>query len=116
MPQVFAVASFYGAGMTEPQARSDRPLCPVLVHLPTKGLFMSPESVDAFVALQRDQPEAHLLAHRLAHPGAKSPVVQIDQYDAAYGFDDAGSRQHDLVASQAARLKTSAFFDAYLNF
>jgi len=111
MPQVFAVASFYGGGMTDPQVRSGRPMCPVLVHLPSKGLFMTPESMDAFVAVQRDQPEAHLLAD----PGAKSPVVQIEQYDAAYGFDDVGSRQHDRVASQAARLKTSAFFDKYLN-
>jgi carboxymethylenebutenolidase len=112
LPQVLAVTSFYGGGMTEPQVRGDRPMCPVLVHLPSKGLSMTPESMCEFVAVQRDQHEAHLLAY----PGVKSPVVQIEQYDAAYGFDDAGSRQHDLVASQAARLKTSAFFDQHLNF
>lgn len=112
MPEVLAVTSFYGGGMTEPQARMGRPMCPVLVHLPSKGLFMTPESMAAFVAVQHDQHEAYLLAH----PGAKSPSVQIEQYDAAYGFDDLGSRQHDPAASQAARLKTSAFFDKYLHF
>jgi carboxymethylenebutenolidase len=112
MPEIFAVASFYGGGVTEPQVRSCRPMCPVLVHLPSKGLFMTPESMDEFVAVQRVQHEAQLLAH----PGPPSPMVQIEQYDAAYGFDDVGSRQHDPVASQSARLKTSAFFDTHLNF
>ena len=111
MPQVLAAVSFYGGGMTEPLVRSHRAMCPVLVHLPAKGLFMTPESTAAFVAVQRDQHEAQLLAH----PGAQSPAVQIEQYEAAYGFDDAGSRQHDPMASQSARLKTSAFFDKHLN-
>lgn len=112
LPKVLAAAAFYGGGMTQPQERSGRPMCPVLVHLPSKGMFMTPESMDAFVAVQRDQHEAQLLAH----PGPQSPMVQIEQYDAAYGFDHAGSRQHDPEASQMARLKTSAFFDKYLNF
>ena len=112
MPQVLAAASFYGGGMTEPQVRSGRPMCPVLVHLPSKGMFMTPESMDEFVAVQRAQHEAQLLAH----PGPQSPMVQIEQYDAAYGFDHTGSRHHDPVASQTARLKTTTFFDKYLNF
>jgi carboxymethylenebutenolidase len=112
MPQVFAVASFYGGGMTEPQSHSGRPMCPVLVHLPAKGLFMSPESMDGFVAVQRHQHEAQFLAQS----GPQIPMVQVERYDAAYGFDHAGSRQYDLVASHSARLKTSAFFDQYLNF
>jgi carboxymethylenebutenolidase len=85
---------------------------------------MTPESTAAFVAVQRDRHEAHfpshfpshIPSHSLAHPGAQSPVVQIEQYDAAYGFDDAGSRQHDPLASQSARLKTNTFFDKFLNF
>lgn len=112
MPQVFAAAAFYGGGMTEPQVRSGRPICPVLVHLPSQGKFMTAESMDEFVAVQRNQHEAQLLAH----PGPQSPMVQIERYDAAYGFDHTGSRHHDPVASQTARLKTTAFFDKYLNF
>lgn len=112
MPQVLAAASFYGGGITDSQVRSFRPMCPVLVHLPSKGLFMTPDSMDEFVAVQRVQHEAQLLAH----PGPQSPMVHIEQYDAAYGFDDVGSRNHDPVASQTARLKTTAFFDKYLNF
>jgi len=112
LPQVFAAASFYGGGLTEPQARSCRPMCPVLVHLPSKGLFMTAESMDEFVAVQRHLHEAH----HLAQPGPKIPMVQIERYDAAYGFDHASSRQHDPMASQTARLKTGAFFDKYLNF
>jgi carboxymethylenebutenolidase len=112
MPQVMAAAVFYGGGMTEPLVRGCKPMCPVLVHLPSKGLFMTPESMQEFVAVQRHQHEAHLLAH----PGPNSPMVRIEQYDAAYGFDHAGSRQHDPVASQTARSRTSVFFDKYLNF
>ena len=112
MPQVFAAASFYGGGMTHPEVSSWRPMCPVLVHLPSTGLFMTQESMDEFVAVQRDQHEAN----QLAGQSPKIPMVQIEQYDAGYGFDNVGSRQHDLMASQAARLKTSAFFDKYLNF
>jgi carboxymethylenebutenolidase len=112
MPQISAATSFYGGGVTNPQALSWKPLCPVLVHLPSKSLLMTQESMDEFVAVQSTrQEEKHLSSH-----DEKSPVVQIHRYDAAYGFDDVGSRQHDLVASQSARLKTSAFFDTHLNF
>jgi carboxymethylenebutenolidase len=112
MPQVMAAAVFYGGGMTEPLVRSCKPMCPVLVHLPSKGLLMTTYSMHDFVAVLRHQQEAHLLAH----PGPNSPMVRIEQYDAAYGFDHAGSRQHDPVASQTARSRTSVFFDKYLNF
>ena len=110
LPQVFAAASFYGGGMTNPQERRGRPMCPVLVHLPAKGLLMTQESMDAFVAVQRD----HFPAHGTVSPGQKAPMVQIERYDAAYGFDHAGSRQHDPMASQTARLITSSFFDKHL--
>jgi carboxymethylenebutenolidase len=110
LPQIFAAACFYGGGMTNPQERSGRPMCPVLVHLPAKGLLMTQESMDEFVAVQRD----HLAPHGAVIPGQKVPMVQIERYDAAYGFDHAGSRQHDTLASQTARLKTSSFFDKHL--
>ena len=109
-PQVFAAACFYGGGMTNPQERRGRPMCPVLVHLPAKGLLMTQESMDEFVAVQRD----HLAPHVTVIPGQKVPMVQIERYDAAYGFDHAGSRQHDPLASQTARLKTTSFFDKHL--
>lgn len=111
LPQVSAAASFYGGGMTHPEVRSWQPMCPVLVHLPSKGTLMTQESMDEFVAVQRDQFESH----QLTRPGHISPLVQIERYDAAYGFDHAGSRQHDLPASQAARLKSCSFFDRYLH-
>jgi carboxymethylenebutenolidase len=41
-------------------------------------------------------------------------MVHIERYDAAYGFDHAGSRQHDPMASQSARLQTCSFFDKHL--
>lgn len=110
LPQVFAAASFYGGGMTNPQERNGRPLCPVLVHLPAKGLLMTQESMDEFVAVQRD----HFAAHGTVSSGQKVPMVQIERYDAAYGFDHAGSRQHNPLAAQTARLKTSSFFDKHL--
>lgn len=96
--------------MTNPEALSWRPMCPVLVHLPSKGMFMTQESMDEFVTVQRDQYEAH----HLASLGSKIPMVQIERYEAAYGFDHAGSRHHDPMASQSARLKTTAFFDKHL--
>jgi carboxymethylenebutenolidase len=110
LPQVFAAVSFYGGGITLPQERHWRPMCPVLVHLPAKGMLMTQESMDEFVAVQRE----HFAAHGSVMPGQKNPVVQIERYDAAYGFDHAGSRQHDPVASHAARLITGAFFDKHL--
>jgi carboxymethylenebutenolidase len=110
LPQVFAAVSFYGGGITNPEVRGLRPMCPVLVHLPSKGLFMTSESMDEFVAVQRD----HFGAHGVVSPGQKSPMVQIERYEAAYGFDHAGSRQHDSVASQSARQQTCAFLDKYL--
>jgi len=110
MPQVVAATSFYGGGMTHPEVRGLRPLCPVLVHLPSNGAWMRQEAMDEFVAVQRDQ----FVAHGAVSPGQKGPMLQIERYDAAYGFDHAGSRQHDPVASQLARLKTTAFFDAHL--
>jgi carboxymethylenebutenolidase len=112
MPQVFAAASFYGGGMTNPEVRSWRPMCPVLVHLPAKGLWMTQESMDEFVTVQRD----HFAAHHLARPGQKDPMVHIERYDAAYGFDHASSRLHDPVASQSARRQTHLFFDKHLQF
>jgi carboxymethylenebutenolidase len=113
IPQVFAATSFYGGGMTNPQVLSLQPMCPVLVHLPAKSLWMSQESMDQFVAVQRDLHEAP----HLSSLGHSRPVVQIHRYeDAAYGFDHGGSRMYDPVASQSARLKTSAFFDTHLNF
>ncbi len=111
LSQVFAVASFYGGGMTNPEVRGLRPMCPVLVHLPSNGMWMTHQSMDEFIAVQRD----HFSAHGLADPGQKSPMVQIERYDAAYGFDHVTSRQHDPLASHSARLKTSAFFDKYLS-
>ena len=111
LPQVFAAASFYGGGMTDPQVRGLRPMCPVLVHLPSKGEWMTHQSMDAFVAVQRD----HFQAHGSVRPGQKVPMVQIERYDAAYGFDHAASRQHDPLASQVARGKTGDFFDKYLS-
>jgi carboxymethylenebutenolidase len=113
IPQVFAATSFYGGGMTSPQVLNLQPLCPVLVHLPAKSLWMSQESMDQFVAVQRDLHEAQ----HLSSLGHSRPMVQIHRYeDAAYGFDHGGSRLYDPVASQSARLKTSAFFDTHLNF
>ncbi|WP_312259668.1 alpha/beta fold hydrolase [Limnohabitans sp.] len=111
LPQVFAATSFYGGGMTNPEVRSWRPMCPVLIHLPAKGALMTQESMDEFIAVQRE----HFSAHGQTSPGQKMSMVQIEQYNAAYGFDHAGSRQHDPHASQSARLKTFTFFDRYLN-
>lgn len=73
---------------------------------------MTQESMDAFVVVQRD----HFPAHGTVSPGQKSPMVHIERYDAAHGFDHAGSRLHDPVASQSARLKTHLFFDKHLQF
>jgi len=89
LPQVFAAASFYAGGMTNPQERIKHPMCPVLVHLPSDGALMTQESMSDFVATQRQ----HFGAHGVVSPGQKSPMVQIEHYDAAYGFDHAGSRQ-----------------------
>ena len=110
MPQLFAAASFYGGGMTNPEVRSWRPMCPVLVHLPANGLLMTQESMDEFVAVQR----AHFPAHGAVSSDQKGPMVQIERYAAAYGFDHAGSRHHDPMASQSARLITNTFFDQHL--
>lgn len=110
LPQVFAAASFYGGGVTLMQARSWRPMCPVLVHLPAHGAWMTQASMDEFVAVQRE----HFAAHGVVSPDQKTPMVQIERYDASYGFDHADSRQHDPLASQTARLKTCAFLDNYL--
>ena len=110
LPQVFAVASFYGGGLANPQVRGLRPMCPVLVNLPAKGAWMTQEAMDEFVAAQRD----HFVAHGAVSPGQTGPMVQIERYDAAYGFDHAGSRQFDAMASQSARLKTTAFLDEHL--
>lgn len=111
LPQVFAAASFYGGGMTNPELRGLRPLCPVLVHFPSTDLCMTHQSMDDFIAVQRE----HFSAHGVANPGQKSPMVQIERYDAAYGFDHVTSRQHDPLASKAARWRTSDFFDRYLS-
>ena len=110
MPQVFAAASFYGGGMTHPQENSGRPMCPVLVHLPCDGVWMTQASMDEFVAVQRD----HFPAHGKVSPDQKGPMVQIERYAAAYGFDHAGSRHHDPMASQSARSMTHTFFDQHL--
>jgi carboxymethylenebutenolidase len=110
LPQVFAAASFYGGGMTDPELRRLRPMCPVLVHLPSNGAWMTQEAMDEFVAAQRE----NFPAHGEVSPDQNGPMVQIERYEAAYGFDHAGSRQHDPVASQVARLETTAFFDAQL--
>lgn len=110
MPQVFAAASFYGGGMTHPQENSGRPMCPVLVHLPSNGLLMTQESMDEFVAVQRK----HFPAHSAVSPDQKGPMVQIERYAAAYGFDHAGSRHHDPMASQSARRITHTFLDQHL--
>ena len=110
LPQVFAAASFYGGGLANPQVRGLRPMCPVLVHLPSNGARMTQEAMDEFVAAQRN----HFVAHGAVSPGQTGPMVQIERYDAAYGFDHAGSRQFDAMASQSARLKTTAFLDEHL--
>jgi carboxymethylenebutenolidase len=41
-------------------------------------------------------------------------MVQIEHHAAGYGFDHAGSRHHDPMASQSARLTTNTFFDQHL--
>ncbi len=96
--------------MTHPEVRRLRPLCPVLVHMPSNGTWMTQEDMDEFVAAQRE----HFAAHGEVSPDQKGPMVQIERYDAAYGFDHAGSRQHDPMVSQAARLKSISFLDQYL--
>jgi carboxymethylenebutenolidase len=110
LPQVFAATAFYAGGITNSQERIKRPMCPVLVHLPSNGAWMSQESMDDFVSVQR----GHFPAQGMVSASQKSPMVQIERYDAAYGFDHAGSRQHDPMASQAARLKTISFLNKYL--
>ncbi len=108
--QVSAVASFYGGGMTLAEVRSWRPMCPVLVHLPAHGAWMTQDDMDDFVAAQRD----HFSEHGRVSPEHKGPMVQIERYQAEYGFDHAGNREHDPRASQLARLKTRSFFDTHL--
>ena len=110
MPEGSAATSFYGGGMTHPEVNAWRPMCPVLVHLPSKGLLMTQASMDEFVAVQRD----HFPAHGAVSPDQKGPMVQIEHYAAGYGFDHAGSRHHDPMASQSARRMTNTFFDQHL--
>lgn len=110
LPQVFAAVSFYGGGMTLAQARNGRPMCPVLVHLPAHGEWMTQASMDEFVAAQRD----HFSAHGVVSADEKTPMVQIERCDAGYGFDHAGSRLYDPMASRTARQASGSFFDKYL--
>jgi len=112
LPQIFAAVSFYGGGITDEPACSDRPLCPVLVHLPSSGAWMSQASIDQFVAEQRKHSEAPSTAQK--HP--KQAMVQLEHWEAGYGFDHASSRHHNAQASASARLKSTAFLDKYLNF
>lgn len=111
LPQIFAAASFYGGGMTLPEVRSWRPMCPVLVHLPANGPWMTQDAMDDFVAAQHD----HFSEHSQVSPNQKGPMIQLERFDAGYGFDHAGSRHYDPMASQTARLKTDSFFEKYLN-
>jgi len=112
MPKICAVTSFYGGGMTNPESLSSQPLCPVLVHLPSQSLLMTQDSIDEFVAVQRDLSEAQ----QITQNDEGIQMVEIHHYEAAYGFDQDGSRHHDLIASQSARLKTNLFFDKHLKF
>jgi carboxymethylenebutenolidase len=71
---------------------------------------MTQNSIDEFVTVQHGLSEVQ----KMANNGQGIQMVQIHHYEAAYGFDHAGSRQHDPIASQAARLKTNLFFEKYL--
>jgi carboxymethylenebutenolidase len=110
LPTIFAVTSYYGGGITNPELLSSQPLCPVLVHLPSKSHLMTQDSIDEFVKVQHGLSEAQ----QMAQNDQGIQMVQIHHYEAAYGFDHDGSRQHDPIASQAARLKTKLFFDKHL--
>lgn len=112
LPQIFAATAFYGGGMTDAAELSRKPLCPVLAHFPTLGTWMAPASLDEFQAEQGQ----HLQMQELKNASPFKSMVQIERYEAAYGFDQAGTKQHHAVASASAHQKTRDFFAQNLHF
>lgn len=99
---VSAAVCYYGGGMTDAPDQSLQALCPVLAHFGNDKQWMQADSVAAFAA-----------AH--AQPAAGLPAVQVEHYEAEYGFDRPGRRAFNDPASALARSRTLQFMAKHLD-
>lgn len=94
LPEVSAVVTYYGGGMTEPFEAARQPLCPVLAHFGEQDHAIPLPGVHAFRAVQ--------------------PGVQVELYAAQHGFNCDHRGSYDAPAAQLARERTLAFFNQHL--
>ena len=96
LPGIKAVACHDGGGMTQPEERSRKPLCPVLAHFSQDSAWTASSTLEAFA-------ETHT-----------APQVQIHHYAARYGFGLQRANEPDAMPAQLARSRTLDFLSKHL--
>ena len=96
-----AAVCYYGGGMTDLPDLAKQSLCPVLTHFGNDDEWMKDTSIKAFVA-QHGQTEA-----------GRSPV-EVQHYEAPYGFDRPGRASFQASSAALAQRRTLQFLDRHL--
>jgi carboxymethylenebutenolidase len=102
-----AAVCYYGGGMTEAPESAQKPRCPVLAHMPQDKHWMSQSSIQDFGAAHTAT--AFLQPGDAPQPWAGEPLVQIEKYEADYGFDNPQRPGAHSASALLARQRTLHF-------
>lgn len=96
-----ATVCYYGGGMTDLPDQATQPLCPVLAHFGNDNEWMNATSIKAFAARQ-------------AQGAAGGSPVEVQHYDAPYGFDHPGRPSFQASSAAIAHRRTQQFLATHL--
>ena len=96
-----AAVCYYGGGMTDLPDQTAQALCPVLTHFGNDDQWMKAASVKAFAA-------------RHAPTTAGGSQVEVQHYDAPYGFDRPGRASFEATSAALAQRRTVQFLASHL--
>jgi carboxymethylenebutenolidase len=96
-----AAVCYYGGGMTDLPDQATQALCPVLTHFGNDDQWMNATSIKAFAA-------------RHAQTAEGGSQVEVQHYDAPYGFDRPGRALSRASSAALAQRRTQQFLDSRL--
>jgi carboxymethylenebutenolidase len=96
-----AAVCYYGGGMTDLPDQATQALCPVLTHFGNDDEWMKDASIKVFAA-----------RHEQAAAGGSQ--VEVQHYDAPYGFDRPGRASFRASSAALAQRRTLQFLDGHL--
>lgn len=96
-----AAVCYHGGGMTDLPDQASQALCPVLTHFGNDDQWMNATSIKAFAA-------------RHAQTAEGGSQVEVQHYDARYGFDHSGRASFQASSAALAQRRTAQFLGSHL--